>query len=244
MIFENQSTTSGKHYLYQHIRLDTNEIFYIGIGTKYNHSKDYTRAKTKGKRNVIWRGITNRTDYKIVIITESDNYDDIKILEIESIQRYGRIITNEGKLANLSCGGDGRLGYRDDNKIKPVFLYESTGIFFKSFIAIADCTKFLGTAKSTLSLAINKSFLIKGYIVKDYMVDKVEPISNIKEKLKERLSKPVYQYDNDLSFIKEWRSSSEASRCLSISGGHIRQVANGCEKRKKAGGFIWKYEKI
>lgn len=25
-----------KHYIYRHIRLDTNEVFYIGIGTKYN----------------------------------------------------------------------------------------------------------------------------------------------------------------------------------------------------------------
>lgn len=25
----------GKHYLYRHIRLDKNEPFYIGIGTKY-----------------------------------------------------------------------------------------------------------------------------------------------------------------------------------------------------------------
>ncbi len=242
MIFENLSTTSGKHYLYQHIRLDTNEIFYIGIGTKYNHNKDYTRAKTKGKRNVIWRGITNRTDYKIVIITESDNYDDIKILEIESIERYGRIITNEGKLANLSCGGDGTLGYRDDNKIKPVFLYDNKGVFFKSFIAIADCTKFLGTSKSTVRLAINKDFLVKGYIVKDYMVNKVDPILNIQEKLKERLSKSVSQYDSDGNLIKKWVSTSEAARELNISGGHIRQVANGCKKRKKAGGFIWKYE--
>ena len=24
----------GKHYLYRHIRLDTGELFYIGIGTK------------------------------------------------------------------------------------------------------------------------------------------------------------------------------------------------------------------
>lgn len=26
--------SNGKYYLYRHIRLDTNEVFYVGIGTK------------------------------------------------------------------------------------------------------------------------------------------------------------------------------------------------------------------
>jgi len=36
---------------------------------------------------------------------------------------------------------------------------------------------------------------------------------------------------------------SEAARELKISGGHIREMANGSILRKKVGGFIWKYEK-
>jgi len=244
MIFEIECEVRGKHYLYLHTRLDTNEVFYVGIGTKYNHDKDYTRAKTKGKRNNIWQGIVNRTEYKISIIQESDLYEEIKALEIKLIKQYGRIITNEGKLANLSGGGDGTLGFRDENKIKPVYLYLKTGGFFKEFDAYADCTRFLKTSKCVVQLAINKNFLVKGYIIKDFKTDSVTPIPDIKEKLKTRLSKPIYQYDDNLTLIKEWGSSSEASRILSISGGHIRQVANGCKRRKKAGGFIWKYEKV
>jgi len=35
----------NKHYLYQHIRLDTNEIFYIGIGTNSKIKNKYIQKK-------------------------------------------------------------------------------------------------------------------------------------------------------------------------------------------------------
>lgn len=41
----------GKYYLYRHIRLDKNEPFYIGIGTKNKHKYPYFRAKSKAERN-------------------------------------------------------------------------------------------------------------------------------------------------------------------------------------------------
>jgi hypothetical protein len=252
MIFEKQTTEQGKHYLYQHIRLDTNEPFYIGIGTKYNHNKDYTRAKAYGtQRNNIWRGIVSRTDYNVIILHESNDYDFIKSKEIEYINKYGQIIKNTGTLCNLTDGGDGVLGVRNMELIKPVYLYHKTGEFFKEFEAYADCTKYLKIHKSVVPLSVDKNHLIKGYILKSYKIDKVEPILDIKEKLAERLSKPVYQYDKDMNLIKEWSSTSEASRTLGISGGHIRECANGTQtankgttKRNTAGGFRWKYEKI
>ena len=44
MIVEN-----GKYYLYRHIRLDKNEPFYIGIGTKNNAKFDIKMLKIKPK---------------------------------------------------------------------------------------------------------------------------------------------------------------------------------------------------
>ena len=174
----------------------------------------------------------------------------IKQKEIELIGKYGQIINESGCLCNLTDGGDGLLGVRNNDLIKPVYLYLNTGEFFKEFEAYADCTKFLGITKSVVQLSINKHHLIKGYIIKDYKVDKVESISNIKDKLKNRLSKKVYQFDLHGNFIQERKSSSEASRVLGVSGGHIRECANGKQTanknknfRKKAGNFIWKYEK-
>lgn len=245
MEFINETFENGKHYLYGHIRLDTNDFFYIGVGTKYNHNKDYTRAKAKGKqRNYIWRGIVERCDYNVIILFESDDYNLVKQKEIELISKYGQIIKNNGSLCNLTNGGDGMLGVRNKELFKPVYLYTKRGEFYKGFESISDCTRFLNTSKSIVTLSTNKNYLIKGYIIKSYKTDRVEPILDIKEKLVLSKSKKVYQYDDNLNLIKEWESTSEASRCLNISGGHIREVANGKSKRKKSGGFIWKYEKL
>lgn len=53
-------------------------------------------------------------------------------------------------------------------------------------------------------------------------------------------SKPILQYDLEGNFIKEWSSSMEVERELSIGHNNIGSVCNG--KRKSAGGFIWKHK--
>lgn len=105
----------GKYYLYRHIRLDKNEPFYIGIGTKclnYGHTykRIYSRAHTSSSRNSIWKRIVVKVGYEIEILMESDDYEFIKQKEIEFIALYGRLHINTGILSNLTCGGDASLG--------------------------------------------------------------------------------------------------------------------------------------
>lgn len=102
-----------KHYLYTHTRQDTNNIFYIGIGTKskldirYNY---FSRANSKYKRNTYWHNIVKlNPNYIIDIIEESDDYEYIKSREIELISFYGRHDLKKGTLANCTDGGDGNL---------------------------------------------------------------------------------------------------------------------------------------
>jgi len=50
----------GKHYLYRHLRSDKNEVFYIGIGTKYDNNyrkypNEYLRAFSHKNRNKYWK---------------------------------------------------------------------------------------------------------------------------------------------------------------------------------------------
>jgi len=104
----------NKYYLYRHIRLDKNEPFYIGIGTKYKkfhtHKREYARAFQKRDRNQFWKFIVNKTKYKIDIIFETNDYEIIKLKEIEFIKIYGRKNTNTGSLVNLTDGGEGNVG--------------------------------------------------------------------------------------------------------------------------------------
>lgn len=115
----------GKYYLYRHIRLDKNEPFYIGIGTRRKGiSKEavYERAYTTNGRNKIWHRIYKKnTNYHITqIVIESDNYDFIKEKEIEFIKLYGKICDGTGILANLSDGGEGASGckWSEESKLK------------------------------------------------------------------------------------------------------------------------------
>lgn len=110
---KNKIQDNGKYYLYRHIRLDTNEPFYIGIGTK-NKKKGrtgtykglYVRAYTKHIENSIWMNIINKAQWKVEILLESNDLSFIKQKEIEFIALYGRRNLGTGILANLTNGGD------------------------------------------------------------------------------------------------------------------------------------------
>ena len=47
-------------YVYEHVRLDTNKVFYIGIG---GDNLNYSRAKTTAGRNAFWYHIIKKSDY-------------------------------------------------------------------------------------------------------------------------------------------------------------------------------------
>lgn len=113
------------HYLYQHIRLDKNEVFYIGIGTKSirkvgfkTTKKEYQRAYNTLNRVGVWKNIVSKTDYRIEILEESNDYNYICQREIELVKQYGRIDQGSGCLANLTDGGEGTPGLIKSEKFK------------------------------------------------------------------------------------------------------------------------------
>ena len=90
-------------YVYRHRRLDTNEIFYIGIGK----TKNYKRAYRKDNRTTHWKNIVNKANYKVEIIIENLSWKDACELEILLISEYGRKDLGLGTLVNMTNGGDG-----------------------------------------------------------------------------------------------------------------------------------------
>jgi hypothetical protein len=54
--------------------------------------------------------------------------------------------------------------------------------------------------------------------------------------------RPILQYSKSNEFVKEWNSITEASKQLSIGTSVISGVCS--DKRKSAGGFIFKYKTI
>jgi hypothetical protein len=90
------------------MRLDKNEVFYIGIGS--DEEGEYKRAFSKHNRSFHWKNITIKTDYQVEIILDDLTWEEACLKEIEFIKLYGRKDLNEGTLINLTDGGDGALG--------------------------------------------------------------------------------------------------------------------------------------
>ena len=90
--------------VYRHRRLDTFEVFYVGIG------KTQKRPHSKLNRNKWWTNITNKTEYTSEILYSDISWEDACELEKFLISEYGRMDLRTGKLVNLTDGGEGTLG--------------------------------------------------------------------------------------------------------------------------------------
>ena len=90
--------------VYEHLRNDTNEVFYVGIGVKKG------RAFEKHKRNPHWYNIVKKAGYTVNIVYKDIEHDEAKQIEILLIEKYGRKDLGLGNLVNMTDGGDGALG--------------------------------------------------------------------------------------------------------------------------------------
>jgi len=90
-------------YVYLHRRLDNNQVFYVGIGSKY-------RAYNSKQRTLFWKRIVNKYGYKVELLYDKLNFKDAIKIEIELIAKYGRRDLGTGYLCNMTDGGEGTLG--------------------------------------------------------------------------------------------------------------------------------------
>lgn len=96
-------------YVYRHIRLDKNEVFYVGIGS--DNLGKYTRAHST-KRGDHWKNIFNNTEIIVEIMLDDLTWEEACEKEKEFIKLYGRKDLNLGTLINLTDGGDGTLNFK------------------------------------------------------------------------------------------------------------------------------------
>ncbi len=95
-----------KYYLYRHIRLDKNLVFYVGIGTQDN----YRRASRTYNRTTHWRNISKKSGWRVDIVFDNLEWIDACLKEKELILKYGRIKLINVNLVNLTDGGEGNFG--------------------------------------------------------------------------------------------------------------------------------------
>ena len=92
-------------YIYRHIRLDKNCVFYIGIGS----DKNYKRAHNKINRTKFWKNVAKH-GYEVDIVLDNLTWEEACEKEKEFIALYGRLDLNNGTLVNMTDGGEGVMG--------------------------------------------------------------------------------------------------------------------------------------
>lgn len=230
------------YYVYRHIRLDKNEPFYIGIGTKQN-KKYYNRSYTTHRTNAIWKKIVSKTKYKIEIIFECNDYEFIKEKEKEFIKLYGRKNLNNGTLANLTNGGEGNLGWipskETRDRISKTNKGRKTSQETREKLSKANKGK-KGQWKHTKETKDKLSKLRTGTTHSEKTKKHLSKIHSGKKH--EWNEKQIHQYNLNGEFIKSFKSVTEASLRTKILICDISYCALG--NKHTAGNFQWKYEKF
>jgi hypothetical protein len=140
-------------YVYRHIRLDKNEVFYVGIGS----DKYYSRAYTKWGRNKLWKNIVDKTEYSVEILFEDLDWELACKKEIEFIKLYGRKDLKNGTLTNLTDGGQGSLGTKRTDEHKKILSERMKGK------RLALGIKQTEEAKNKISNGVRNAYLEKMY---------------------------------------------------------------------------------
>lgn len=229
--------------VYLHRKKDTNDVFYVGIG------KSLKRAYTKNRRSELWN-YTYKKHGLIVEITHTDLiWEECCKIEQYLIEFYRNFYG--GKLCNLTDGGDGILGFKfskeakeDRNKkISQSFTEERKKYYSEIFSGSKN--NFFGKkhsfeARQKISKNQNpRKFLTESHKRKISEANRGENCYYYGKLGKDHpLSKAIYQCDEDGNIIKEFSSIQDAKRELKIK--HIVCCLKG--RRKKAGGFTWKYK--
>lgn len=97
--------------VYRHIRLDTNEVFYIGIGRDEKRAYDKKRSRSNW-----WKSILEKTEYRVDILFDNLTWEEACDKEKEFIELYGRKDLELGTLVNMTNGGDGSIGYKNSEE--------------------------------------------------------------------------------------------------------------------------------
>ena len=88
---------------YYHKRLDTGEIFYVGIGTP-------SRPYEDKHRNNHWNHIVEKVGHEVILVEENLSWDEACEWEKFEIKRIGRRDLGLGPLVNMTDGGEGTQG--------------------------------------------------------------------------------------------------------------------------------------
>lgn len=100
-----------KFYIYAHINLSNDEIFYIGKGCGNRSNKTTNRSE-------FWNNIVSKYGYDILLIEEELTEEESFELEKYYINKIGRRDLGLGTLVNMTDGGEGSSNISESTRYK------------------------------------------------------------------------------------------------------------------------------
>ena len=208
--------------VYQHIRLDTNSVFYIGIG------ESDKRAYSRRNRNNHWHNIVNKVGYSIRIL--HDNMTRLEAIEFEKhlIKEIGRYDLGLGPLVNMTDGGDGGSNPSPETlvklkKPKPIGFGERVS---KALTGKKKTDAHISAMKKPKAVPSWKKGL-KGVRSKEDLY---------KNKMNQKNRREIEQINAVGSVVKVWLSISDA---VSQFGSGVSCCLAGYQNTCK--GYTWRY---
>jgi hypothetical protein len=110
-----KSNKQRKFFVYVHKRSDQDFISYVGKSNTYS---SWSLKKTRNKdRCAAWNAHFEGHDFERAILEVFDTNEEALEAEKRYIALFGRAITGEGKLINVTAGGEGGI-HTDEAKAK------------------------------------------------------------------------------------------------------------------------------
>lgn len=227
-------------YVYRHIRLDKNEVFYVGIGSD---KRNYKRAKECSRRSDLWKKVISKTDWIFEIIADDISFEKAKEKEIEFIKLYGRKDLKNGTLVNLTDGGDGTI-----NKVFTEEYRKKLSISAKKRILSEDqkekLRNYRKNIKNSPEARLKISLANKGKKKPQKIIDLLKLRTGCnnpnygKKGCKSKKFKGFIDVYKEGVFIGKYEGVHDAARELNVSASKISAVLNN--KRNHTGGYFFK----
>lgn len=142
------------YYVYQHRRLDTKDIFYVGmahVNPKRGNSfrQQYERAFCRSKRPPHWKVVAYTVEYQVEILETSEDIIFIQNKERELIKLYGRIgVDDYGTLVNKASGGTAKDGRKTRNV--SILQLNIDGSLIKRWVELMDIERECGYLRTNI----------------------------------------------------------------------------------------------
>jgi len=198
---------------------------YIGSTTNYNRRKHrhFEDLKHNQHHSIILQRAYNKNGencFKITIIKRVNCVNKQELLSIEQIY-----LDSLQPKYNICKIADSQLGSKRSKKFKKECSNRMKGK--------PAWNKGLKVGKQSKDTCKKRSKSLMGH--------KVSP--KTKDLIKEKVSRPVIQFDSNGNFIKEWESPKQASKELKFSYTCLITYLNGHSNINTFKNFIWKRKK-